>query len=72
MTVNKSFTLSILILALFVFYANSATFSITSVSSCTQQSATGFCTRWEQNGSVVETTSCFPAHAEVYVLEDGE
>lgn len=26
--------------------------------------------RWEQNGSVVETTSCFPGTSEVFVLEE--
>lgn len=41
--------------------ANSSTFDIVSVSTCTKESATGVCTRWEQNGSVIETTGCFPA-----------
>lgn len=41
-----------LILLAIVFTANSATFSITSVSTCTNQTAGGFCMRWEQNGSV--------------------
>lgn len=65
--------LTILVLCLlFAAAVNGATFSINSVSTCTTQSATGFCTRWEQNGSVVETTSCFPGSSEVYVIEDGQ
>ena len=58
-----------LLFALFLSFTHCATFDITSVSTCTQQSATGVCTRWEQNGSVIETTGCFPAETEVFVLE---
>lgn len=49
---------------------DAATFSINSVSTCTQQTAAGFCARWEQNGSVTETTTCFPKATQLYVLED--
>lgn len=60
------------LLFLLVTSIHTATFSINSVSSCTATNPTGFCTRWEQNGSVTETTSCFPAGTQLYVLEDGQ
>lgn len=40
------------LLALFLFTAHSAKFNIASTSVCTETSKTGFCTRWEQNGTV--------------------
>lgn len=43
------FTTVLIILAA---YVDTATFGITSVSTCTQQTTSGFCLRWEQNGSV--------------------
>lgn len=65
-------TANSLLLIVLVCSASAATFDITSVSTCTQQSATGICTRWEQNGSVIETTGCFPAETELLVLEDAQ
>ena len=61
-----------LLVAICVSLSHCSTFDITSVSTCTQQSENGVCTRWEQNGSVIETTGCFPAETEVFVLEDDE
>lgn len=61
-----------LLLAILLVCVYTATFDIKSVSICTQQSSQGFCTRWEQNGSVQETTGCFPPYTEVYALENGD
>jgi hypothetical protein len=43
---------TLMAITLLIVYASTATFSINSVSVCTNQTATGFCTKWEQNGSV--------------------
>jgi hypothetical protein len=54
-----------LLLAVFVGVVLSTNFDITSTSVCTN-TANGFCTRWEQNGTVQEQMgSCFPANARV-------
>lgn len=54
-----------LLLACLLVLALSTNFDITSTSVCTSMSA-GFCTRWEQNGTVQEQLgSCFPAGARV-------
>ena len=41
-----------IILALIVLTVYSAKFNIASTSTCTETSKAGFCTRWEQNGTV--------------------
>jgi hypothetical protein len=54
-----------LLLACLLVFALSTNFDITSTSVCTSTSG-GFCTRWEQNGTVQEQMgSCFPATARV-------
>ena len=54
-----------LLLALLIVLSLSTNFDITSTSACTN-TANGFCTRWEQNGTVTEQMgSCFPADARV-------
>ena len=62
----------LLILTLTIAFTHCSTFDIISVSSCTTFAQNGACTRWEQNGTVIETTGCFPAETEVFVLEDGQ
>ena len=57
--------MKILLVALLIALTFSTNFDITSTSSCTNI-ANGFCTRWEQNGTVTEQlASCFPAGARV-------
>ena len=47
---NKAAYLIILVLIVMAVY--SAKFNIASTSTCTETSKAGFCTRWEQNGTV--------------------
>ena len=54
------------ILALLLVVCLTTDFNISSTSTCTNLSATGFCTRWEQSGRVEEDYgSCFPADAQL-------
>ena len=55
---------TVLLCAMICTFGAAASFDISSVSTCTNQSATGACMRWEQNGTVYENTggSCFPAN----------
>jgi hypothetical protein len=39
-------------ITMLIVYVSTAQFSINSVSTCLSQTASGFCTKWEQNGSV--------------------
>lgn len=55
----------VLLLVALVALISATNFDITSTSSCTNFAA-GFCTRWEQNGTVQEQLgSCFPGKARV-------
>ena len=55
-----------LLLAFLVTLAVCSRFDIRSQSRCTD-TAKGYCTRWEQNGTVDEMMGgCFPASARVY------
>ena len=50
----------ILLFTLIIAYTHAAKFNILSTSVCTSTSAAGFCTKWEQNGTVQEeTVACF-------------
>ena len=50
----------ILLLTLILACTHAAKFNILSTSVCTSTSAAGFCTKWEQNGTVQEeTVACF-------------
>ena len=53
--------MKILLVSCILAVAISTQFDITSTSTCTNY-ASGFCTRWEQNGTVIEQLgSCFPS-----------
>lgn len=55
----------IILIFLVILLATSTNFDITSTSTCTNFTS-GFCTKWEQTGTVQEQMgSCFPANTQV-------
>ena len=61
--------MKVIVLSLLIIFALGANFDIISTSTCTN-TVNGFCTRWEQNGTVQEQMgSCFPGNARVITQE---
>jgi hypothetical protein len=61
--------MKVVILSLLLILALGSNFDIVSTSACTN-TANGFCTRWEQNGTVQEQLgSCFPGSARVMTTD---
>lgn len=51
---NADIIIAIALCLLLAYHVSSATFDISSVSTCTQESENGYCVKWEQNGTVTE------------------
>lgn len=61
----------VIILLVVIHCIFSVQFDISSVSTCVKESEKGYCTRWEQNGTVQENYgACFSKQVKVLVWEN--